>query len=242
MERTAGIVIIGNEILSGKFADENARFLIGELRDLGVRLQRIAVIPDDVEDIATTVRQCSDRFDLVFTSGGVGPTHDDVTMEGIARGFDTDVVLEPTLAEGIRKFFGPEKGERNLRLAEVPRGTELVPGEGLSWPVARFRNIYILPGVPQLFRRKFTALRESFRSAPYTTEKLYCRGDEGTLAADLDAVVAEHPAVEIGSYPRFGEKEFSVLLTLEGKQAELVRAAREALRERLGDRVVRVEP
>ncbi len=242
MERSAGIVIIGNEILSGKFADENARFLIGELRDLGVRLSRVAIIPDDVDDIAQTVRSFSDRFDLVFTSGGVGPTHDDVTMEGIARGFDTDVILEPTLADGIRKFFGAEAGEKNLRLAEVPRGTELVPGAGLSWPVTRFRNIYILPGVPQLFRRKFLALREAFRATPYTTERLYCRGDEGTLAADLDAVVAAFPAVEIGSYPRFGEKEFSVLLTLEGKQPDSVRAAREALRERLGDRVVRVEP
>src|SRR3954451_23254157 len=103
---TAGIVIIGDEILTGKFADENAVFLIGELRALGVELRRITVIPDVLDDIAATVTELAARFDHVFTSGGVGPTHDDVTMAGIAQGFATRVVREPTLEQRVRAYWG----------------------------------------------------------------------------------------------------------------------------------------
>jgi molybdenum cofactor synthesis domain-containing protein len=241
MEGTAGIVIIGDEILSGKFADENAAFLIQELRELGVRLRRIAVIPDDVEDIATTVADFSRRFDHVFTSGGVGPTHDDVTMAGVARAFGTRVIVEPELAAAIRAHFGPELAERNLRLAEVPEGAELIADPVMKWPVAAYKNVYILPGVPSLFRRKFGAIRERFRAAPFAVARIYCSADEGALAPHLDAVVAAFPSVAIGSYPRFEEPRFRVLVTLESKTADDVAAAAAALRARLGGMVVDAE-
>src|ERR1051325_4282745 len=102
---TAGIVIIGDEILSGKFVEENAAFLIGQLRMLGVDLRRITVIPDELEDIAATVTAASARFDHVFTSGGVGPTHDDVTIAGIARGFGTTVHRHPDLEAKVRGYW-----------------------------------------------------------------------------------------------------------------------------------------
>lgn len=242
MERasqTAGIVIIGDEILSGKFADENAAYLIKELRELGVRLARIAVIPDDIDDIAATVARFSERFEHVFTSGGVGPTHDDVTMAGIARAFGTRVVVDPQLADAIRELMGPERGQKNIRLAEVPEGAELVgPGK---WPVTRYGNVYILPGVPAIFRAKFDSIKEMFRVTPYATARVYCLGDEGTLAPHMDAVVAEFPSVAVGSYPRFEEKDFRVLVTFEGKDAAAVGAAATSLAERLGDLVVKVE-
>src|SRR4051812_25958554 len=103
---TAGIVIIGDEILTGKFADENAVFLIAELRALGVELRRITVIPDELDDIAATVVDVAARVDHVFTSGGVGPTHDDVTIAGIARGFGTRVVRHPDLEQRVRGYWG----------------------------------------------------------------------------------------------------------------------------------------
>jgi len=242
MGQTAGIVIIGDEILSGKFADENAQFLIKQLRELGVALGRVAFIPDDIEDIAATVATFSDRFDLVFTSGGVGPTHDDRTMEGIARAFGTRVIEHPELAAALRAFFGDKLTEKNMRLAEVPEGAELVGQEvEVKWPVARYRNVYILPGVPALFRRKFLAIKEQFRGEPFVVERVYCNADEGTLAAPLEEVVAEHPSVSIGSYPRFDEPDFRVLLTIEARDAAAVRAARDALCSRLGELVVRVD-
>ncbi|MBA3393158.1 MAG: competence/damage-inducible protein A [Deltaproteobacteria bacterium] len=240
---TAGIVIIGDEILSGKFADENAQFLIGELRALGVELRRIVMIPDAVDDIAATVTDFARRFDHVFTSGGVGPTHDDVTMEGIARGFGTRVVRQPELEGRVRAYWGAKLAEPNLRLADVPEGCELVYGKDQIWPVVAYQNVYILPGVPALFRRKFVDIRDRFRAEPVTVARVYIDADEGQIADDLDAVVAAFPGVKIGSYPRFSESDFRVLITLEGPAVEEVAGAQRMLVElvdrRVGAHVVR---
>ncbi len=239
---TAGVVIIGDEILSGKFVEENAAFLIGELRSLGVDLRRIVVIPDDRADIAATVRELSDRFDHVFTSGGVGPTHDDVTIESIATAFGTGVARHPDLERRVRAYWGDKLVEPNLRLADIPDGAELVFGKDEVWPVVCYRNVYILPGVPALFRRKFVDIRERFRAEPVTTARVYVATDEGNIADDLDATVAAFPAVKIGSYPRFSESDFRVLITLEGRDAEAVAGAFAMLVERVGGEVVRAEP
>lgn len=238
---TAGIVIIGDEILSGKFVEENAAFLIGELRALGVDLRRIVTIPDDLEDIATTVRELAGRVDHVFTSGGVGPTHDDITMAAIARAFGTTVVREPDLERRVREYWGAKLDEPNLRLADIPAGAELVFGKDAVWPVVAYRNVYILPGVPALFRRKFVDIRDRFRTTQVTVARVYLDADEGAIARDLDAAVAAFPTVKIGSYPRFSEREFRVLVTLEGRTPADVAGAFALLVERLGTRVVRTE-
>ncbi len=238
---TAGIVIIGDEILSGKFVEENAQFLIGELRSLGVDLRRITVIPDDMAEIAATVTDASARFDHVFTSGGVGPTHDDVTIAAIAKGFGTTVTRHPDLEAKVRGYWKDKLADANLRLADIPTGSELVYGKDQIWPVVCYRNVYILPGVPTLFRRKFVDIRDRFRATPVTAARLYVDVDEGDLAPHLDAIVAAHGSVKIGSYPRFSEKDFRVLVTLEGPDAGDVAAAFAALASRLGARVVRRE-
>ncbi len=239
---TAGIAIIGDEILSGKFVEENAAFLVGELRSLGVDLKRIVVIPDDKPDIAQTVRELSARFDHVFTSGGVGPTHDDVTIAAIAEAFGMAVVRHPDLETRVRAYWGEKLTEPNLRLADIPAGAQLVYGKDQVWPVVCVENVYILPGVPSLFRRKFVDIRDRFRTEPVTIARVYIDADEGFIADDLDHVVAAYPMVKIGSYPRFSEKDFKVLVTLEGKGAGEVASAFALLVERLGARVVRSEP
>jgi molybdenum cofactor synthesis domain-containing protein len=238
---TAGIVIIGDEILTGKFADENAVFLIGELRALGVELRRIVMIPDVVDDIAATVRELAARFDHVFTSGGVGPTHDDLTMAGIAQGFGTRVVRAPVLEERVRAYWGERLSTPNLRLADIPEGAELVYGKDTVWPVVAYKNVYILPGVPALFRRKFIDIRDRFRAVPMTVARVYLDAEEGQIAGDLDAVVAAFAAVRIGSYPRFTERDFKVLITLEAHGPDEVAGALAMLVERMGPRVVRHE-
>jgi molybdenum cofactor synthesis domain-containing protein len=238
---TAGIVIIGDEILSGKFADENAAFLIGELRSLGVDLRRITMIPDDIDDIAATVTAFSSKLDHVFTSGGVGPTHDDVTIEGIAKGFGVRVVRQPEMEQRVRAYWGDKLAEPNLRLADVPEGCALVYGKDQVWPVVAYRNVYILPGVPALFKRKFIDIRDCFRFEPVTVARVYLDADEGEIADDLDAVVAAFPSVKIGSYPRFAEKSFRVLITLEGKLSRDVAGAQDMLADRIGARVVKRE-
>lgn len=238
---TAGIVIIGDEILSGKFADENAAFLIGELRGLGVELRRITMIPDDVDDIAATVTSFAAKFDYVFTSGGVGPTHDDLTIEGIAKGFGTRVVRQPEMEQRVRAYWGTKLAEPNLRLADVPEGCELVYGKDQVWPVVAYKNVFILPGVPALFKRKFIDIRDRFRAEPVTVARVYINADEGEFANDLHAVLAAFPGVKIGSYPRFAETDFRVLITIEGKTAADVAAAQALLVERVGVKVVRRE-
>lgn len=240
-DNTAGIVIIGDEILSGKFADENAAYLIGALRELGVSLRQIAVIPDDLSTIAETVPAFSERFGHVFTSGGVGPTHDDVTMAGIAQGFGTTVVVHPALREILERFYGDKMNDTRLRLAEVPDGAELVVGERPDWPVVCYRNIYILPGVPSLFRRKFDSIRERFRAEPFVLGRIYSMGEESDISVRLSAAVAAHPDVTFGSYPRFHETEFKIILTIEGRDPAAVTAAIEALAGELGELVVKTE-
>ncbi len=238
---SAAIVIIGDEILTGKFTEENAAFLIGELRALGVDLRRITVIPDDLEDIARTVRAASERFDHVFTSGGVGPTHDDVTIAAIAHGFGVGVTRHPELEAKVRGYWKDKLADANLRLADIPTGSELVYGKDQIWPVVCYRNVYILPGVPTLFRRKFVDIRDRFRALPVTAARLYVDLDEGDLAPHLDATVARFATVKIGSYPRFSEQDFRVLVTLEGASGDDVGAAFGDLAARLGAHVVRRE-
>ncbi|MFT3699661.1 MAG: molybdopterin-binding protein [Kofleriaceae bacterium] len=238
---TAGIVIIGDEILSGKFVEENAAFLIKELRSLGVDLRRITVIPDDRDEIARTVTEAASRFDHVFTSGGVGPTHDDITIAAIAHGFGVGVSRHPELETKIRAYWADKLADANLRLADIPTGSELVYGKDQVWPVVAFENVYILPGVPSLFRRKFNDIKDRFRANPVWAARIYVDADEGDLAPELDAVVAAHPDVKIGSYPRFSETDFRVLLTLEAPDRIQLTAAFEMLHARLAKLVVRTE-
>ena len=228
-ERTAAIVVIGNEILNGKSEDQNARFLIGELYRLGVSLRRIVIIPDVLDEISAAVRECSEKFDYVFTSGGVGPTHDDVTIEGVARALNRRVVRNPRLESLIRNYFGADADEPRLRMADVPENAELVGEQQLRWPVLAAGNVFVLPGVPEHFRSKFEAIRERFRIEPFHSRAVFTRQDEFDLAISLSRVASEHPAVEIGSYPNFQSSEYRVKITLESKEQAAVELALAAL-------------
>lgn len=228
-QKTAAVVVIGNEILTGKSEDKNASFLIGELYLLGVALRRIAVVPDDVEEISREVRECAARFDYVFTSGGVGPTHDDVTIAGIARAFGRPVVRMPELASLIRGYFGELTDEARIRMADAPEGATLISSESLKWPVLAVENVYVLPGVPEHFRRKFEAIRETFRAMPFHIRTIYTREDEFDIAPRLNRVAADHPGVEIGSYPNFARDDYRVKVTIESKESAAVERAFDAL-------------
>jgi molybdenum cofactor synthesis domain-containing protein len=226
---TAAILVIGDEILSGKTEDQNARLLIGELRDLGVALRRITVIPDDVEVVAHSVRELSSQFDYVFTSGGVGPTHDDVTLVGVARAFDVPLVRHPNLEARLKTYFGADADESRLRMADVPEGAELIAPEETKWPLLAVKNVFILPGVPELFRKKFLAIRERFRVAPFFARAIYTLQEEFDIAEGLRAVADAHPLVAIGSYPSFSSPDYRVKVTLESKDGAALEAASEAL-------------
>jgi molybdenum cofactor synthesis domain-containing protein len=226
---TAAILVIGDEILSGKTEDQNARLLIGELRGLGVALRRIVTIPDDVEEVAAFARELSSRFDHVFTSGGVGPTHDDVTLAGVARAFDVNLVRHPDLEARLKTYFGSDADESRMRMADVPEGAELLETEEMRWPLLKVRNVFILPGVPELFRKKFMAIRERFRVAPFFARAFYTLQEEFDIAEGLRALADAHPQVAIGSYPSFSSPDYRVKVTLESKDGAALESAAEGL-------------
>jgi molybdenum cofactor synthesis domain-containing protein len=217
MPKTAGIILIGNEILSGKIQDANAAYLCRELRGLGVDVRRITIIPDEVALIADEVAAFSREFDVVFTSGGVGPTHDDVTMEGVARAMGVPVVRHPALAGLLERYYKDRINAAHLRMAEVPDGAELVSGESLRFPTILMRNVYILPGVPEIFRQKFDAIRERFRDQPIHLKNVFVCIGEGTLAEHLNGLLAAFPLLLLGSYPEFSNPEYQVKVTLESR-------------------------
>ncbi len=241
MPTTAAIVLVGNEILSGKIADANAVYLCRELRALGVDVRKITVIPDEVQVIADEVAAASAACDVVFTSGGVGPTHDDVTIEGVARGLGVPVVRHPALVALLRDYYGDRLNETHLKMAEIPEGAELVAGDSLRFPTILMRNVYILPGVPEIFRQKFEAIRERFRGAPIHLRNVFVRIGEGSLARHLNALLADYPALLVGSYPELSNPGYRVKVTLESRDAAYLEEALEALLKRLPvDAVVKV--
>jgi FAD synthetase len=241
MPKTAGIILVGNEILSGKIADVNAAYLCRELRGLGVDVRRITVIPDEVGLIATEVAAFSRDYDVVFTSGGVGPTHDDVTIEGVARAMSVTVVRHPDLVAILERYYRGRLSDAHLKMAEVPEGAELVTGGSLRFPTILMRNVYVLPGVPEIFREKFEALRERFRDQPIHLKNVYVRMGEGTLADYLNALLLEYPLLLLGSYPEFSNPEYKVKVTLESRDAAYLEQALAGFLARLpADAVVRV--
>lgn len=224
-DTTAAIIVIGNEILSGKVVDTNAAFLAKELRALGVTLHRILVIPDELETIAEAVRAYQPAFDIVFTSGGVGPTHDDITIAGIALGLGRRVVRDPWLEEKIREYSGAKIDAARLKMAEIPEGAELVFEGSLNFPIVRAENIYILPGIPELFREKFLAMKTRFAVDPYFMRVIYTRAVESSIAQYLNATLAAFPELQLGSYPKLKDPEYRVRVTLESKDQEYVNRA-----------------
>jgi len=242
MAKTAGIILIGNEILSGKVVDVNAAYLAREFRQLGVDLRKISVIPDEVDLIAHEVRTFHGAFDWVFTSGGVGPTHDDVTIEGVARGLGLPVVRHPDLVARLLAHFGGRVNEARLKMAEVPAGADLLASDAMIVPVVVVENVFVFPGVPEIFRQKFEAIRERFREAPFLLRTVYFRVGEGTLAAHLNAMLREYPALLCGSYPEFANPDYRVRVTLESKEpGYLERALRDLLGRIPPEAVVRVQ-
>lgn len=228
----AALLEIGDELLSGKVEDTNGPFLIRELRQSGVQLCELRVVQDRLDAIAAAVRELSEAYETVFTSGGVGPTHDDVTLAGIARAFDEPLVENQELAASIRRFYKERTNPHLLRMARLPQSAELLMADRMSFPCIRVRNVYVMPGEPTIFRAKWRFLRAHFRDEPFHLRRVYTRLDEGVLAGWLEAIAAEH-GVDVGSYPRYDSRAYRVMVTIEGRDAPQVEAAHAALLGRI---------
>ena len=180
--KTVAIILIGNELLSGKIADLNGHYAMRRLRALGAEVTRLVVIPDKREEIVEELRRCADRNDVVITSGGVGPTQDDITLECIAETFVVECVLHPRLGALIERYFGERATDAHFRMARIPAGSELVDAGPETWPIVKKESVYVLPGVPEIFKAKFEALADNFRQGQWFLRSLYLNVDEGTVA------------------------------------------------------------
>lgn len=229
MAKTAGIVVIGNEILSGKVTDTNSPYLCQELRPLGVDVRRLVVLPDDVEVIAGHVATFASAFDYVLTTGGVGPTHDDVTVAAVARGLGRRVVIQPELNALLQEHWAERPAAARDKMASVPEGAQLLREPSLPIPVLLVGNVYIFPGIPKLCRRLFDDIKERFRESPYHTRHVYVRARESAFAHHLEAVMAAFPGLMLGSYPEVDNPAYQVKLTLESKDATYLKRAHERL-------------
>ena len=228
--RTAAALIIGNEILTGKTADTNLLVMARTLRELGISLERALVVRDEVQQIARDVHALSAGHDLVLTSGGLGPTHDDLTVDAVAQAFGVATVIPPELRAEIERHAGAELSDGHLRMARVPEGARLVRSAQSSWPTIVMRNVWLFPGVPHVLSRKMALLRAEFADGkPFASLRLRTKLDECVLKPLLDAVVQGHPNVQVGSYPHWRECGYHTEITFDAGDEPVARAARDAL-------------
>jgi molybdenum cofactor synthesis domain-containing protein len=241
---TAAALIIGNEILTGKVSEQNVFVMAKELFALGVELRRIVVCTDEVEVIARDLRELSRTHDVVITSGGVGPTHDDVTIKAVAAAFDVPVVRAELYESMLHAHYGERLTAMHLRMADVPEGSRLVTTAELKWPTIVMKNVYVFPGVPQIFKHKFSVMREELKeSGRFHSRAVYVGLDEPALAPLLDQLSLGHPAVSIGSYLYWGsDSDYRTKLTIDGRsQDDVERCFGEMIAGIPGDHIVRVE-
>ncbi|CAN9513599.1 unnamed protein product [Ophioblennius macclurei] len=240
---TAAILIIGDEILKGHTVDTNSAFLTRALRKLGVSVQRVTVIPDVQEIIAKEVALLSPQYTHLITSGGIGPTHDDVTFESIAMAFQEEVHPHPELSQLVTEFFGVvDKDSAAMKLAMVPRSAKLnygvdpQTGQRLRYPLVSVHNVYIFPGIPSLLERAFNGLEHLFASSGTTfhTREVFVDADEAEIAPVLTKLQAGWGRkVALGSYPDWLSNYHRVRLVLDSDSQEKVENARAELLEQL---------
>ena len=222
---TACLLIIGNEILSGRTQDTNLAYLSNSLNELGVRMVHARVIPDIEDIIISTVNECRAQYDNVFTTGGIGPTHDDITADCIAAAFNTELELHPEVVELIkRREAPPEVMESRLRMARIPKGATLVDNPTGGPPGFQIENVYVMAGVPMVMQAMVGTLTKERLGGtdPVRSRSIGAYLGESTVANDLSAIQDEHPDVDIGSYPFFREDGYGTNLVIRGTdEAEL---------------------
>ena len=242
----AAALVIGNELLTGKIREANVEVLARELFALGIAFRRVVFCPDEIAAIAADLDLLRASHDWVITSGGVGPTHDDVTIEAVAAAFGRRLVRSERLAGLLGDYFGERLNAEHLRMADIPEGARLLDAPGAAWPLLLVDNVFVLPGLPEVFRYKMAILR-SFLAAeakgrPWISRAFAIAADEGEIAAPLRRVAERFPAVRIGSYPRGLGPAAQVTLTFDGREESLVENAVAALHAALPDLVLSAVP
>ncbi len=228
--KTSALIVIGDEILTGKVKDENSFVFAETMFNRGVRVERIFVIPDDIAIIATTVKDCSEKFDYVATSGGVGPTHDDKTFDGVAEAFSVPLVLHEEAFTYFRDAQraagrGDDVSDAQMKMLRFPHPCQIQFLPPLWLPLVVVNNVFIFPGVPFLFHKMIDGFVHLFEAGKFYREIIFTNKSESKIAFDLKNVQDQYPAVNIGSYPQMPGKSFNVMVTVEGVEKEKVEHA-----------------
>jgi molybdenum cofactor synthesis domain-containing protein len=239
---TACVIIIGNEILSGRTHDANLPYLAKALNDVGIRVMEARVVRDDECAIVEAVNACRAAYDYVFTTGGIGPTHDDITAACLAQAFGVKLVRDPRAVDLLtRHYAAAELNEARLKMAEVPQGATLIDNPVSSAPGFRIGNVVVLPGVPSILQAMVDGLVVNLRGGdPVLSRTISAFTTESGIATPLSAVQDAHPQVEIGSYPFVRSGRFGVSLAVRSTDRAALDAAAVAVAAML--RGLAIEP
>lgn len=229
---TAAVLVIGDEILSGRTKDANMAFLAEQLTERGIRLREARVVPDDPEEIVAAVNALRTRYDHVFTTGGIGPTHDDITAECVARAFGVPLLRHPEAVRRLEAHYeAGQLNEARLRMAHVPDGGELIDNPISAAPGFRIGNVHVMAGVPRIMQAMFDGIAPSLTGGDRVLSRtVTCDLGEGVIAAGLGAIATGYPDLSIGSYPYFRAGRFGTSLVLRGTDAARLTSATEAVR------------
>ena len=224
---TAALVIIGNEILSGRTQDKNLNYIAKNLAEIGVIFTEVRVVRDIESAIIKAVNELRTQVDYVFTTGGIGPTHDDITSECIAKALGLKYVMNAEAEAILRNHYSPEEiNEARLRMARMPEGAELIPNLLTSAPGYRVENVYVMAGLPSIMQSMFNHVKTGLRHGKAVLSRAIATNlREGVFAEELGLLQNELSDIEIGSYPHYGE-EFCVTIIARGvNEAELILAS-----------------
>ncbi|MCF3629646.1 molybdopterin-binding protein [Thalassospiraceae bacterium LMO-SO8] len=234
---TACLIIIGNEILSGRTRDANLQFLGENLNALGIRLMEGRVIPDVEATIIANVNDARARFDYVFTTGGIGPTHDDITSACVAKAFGRRLIRHPDAEKLLLAHYKPEDvTEARMKMADVPEGSILLDNPVSRAPGFQVDNVFVLPGVPRIMQAMFDLFKHRLTGgAEMLSKSIASYTPEGKIAARLTALQDAYPALEIGSYPFSRDGKHGSTIVIRGTDAAAIAEAAEKLRTIMRD-------
>jgi molybdenum cofactor synthesis domain-containing protein len=236
---TAALCVIGDEILSGRTQDKNVAQLALWLNDHGIRLAEVRIVPDDIGRIAETVNALRATHDYLFTTGGIGPTHDDITVDAIAAAFGVPVIVHPTARAILEDYYRDRPGgltDARMRMARTPDGAELLPNPSSGAPGVKMGNVYILAGVPHIAASMLAALTGKLEGGrPVASVTVGARAPESDVADLLRETEDANPGVAIGSYPFFRDGKYGANFVIRSEDKALARATADALSDKLRD-------
>ena len=225
---TAALLVIGDEILSGRTKDKNIGIVADYLTNIGIDLCEVRVVPDMIDVIAEALNALRVRYTYVFTTGGIGPTHDDMTADAVATAFNVEISEDPRVISVLLQWMKREDlNEARRRMARIPHGAELVENDLSKVPGFWIGNVIVMAGVPAIMQAMLAAVGPKLEVGPRTVSLTIIAGNvaEGTYAADLGAVASLYPDVSIGSYPSMADGRYNNEIVVRGKDAEKVAEA-----------------